>query len=68
LFDLTDAMPCADGPVKTLVDVTLLPEHRRSHGAMYDGLTCGRVDSGRMRLALAGLALPRFPEGRSCWV
>jgi hypothetical protein len=37
LFELTDAMLCADGPVKTLVDLTLTAEHRRGHGAMYDG-------------------------------
>ena len=64
LFELTDAVLCADGPVKTLVDLTLTAEHRRGHGAMYDGLNHGRVDIGRLRRALAGLPLPRFADGR----
>ena len=39
LFELTDALLCTDGPVKSLVDLVLAPEHRRGHGGMYDGLT-----------------------------
>ena len=38
LFELTDALLCTDGPVKTLVGLSLAPEHRRGHGAMYDAL------------------------------
>ncbi len=34
LFELADALLCTDGPVKTLVDLSLSPEHRRGHGAM----------------------------------
>jgi hypothetical protein len=34
LFELTDALLCADGPVRSLVDLTLVAEHRRGHGAM----------------------------------
>ncbi|MFF3276730.1 transposase, partial [Streptomyces chrestomyceticus] len=29
LFELTDALLCADGPVTTPVDLTLTAEHRR---------------------------------------
>lgn len=29
LFELADALLCTDGPVKTLVDLALAPEHRR---------------------------------------
>jgi hypothetical protein len=29
LFDLADALLCTDGPVKTLVGLSLAPEHRR---------------------------------------
>jgi len=29
LFELTDAVLCADGPVRSLVDLTLVAEHRR---------------------------------------
>lgn len=64
LFELVDAILCADGAVKTPVDLTLLPEHRRGHGAMYGGLNHGRIDVGRLRTVLAGLPLPRFDGGR----
>lgn len=64
LFELTDALLCADGPVTSLVDVTLTPEHRRGHGAMYDGLSNGRIDIDRLRMALVGLPLPRFADNR----
>ncbi|KPL35653.1 hypothetical protein JI76_01330 [Streptomyces anulatus] len=64
LFELVDAMLCADGAVKTPVDLTLLPDHRRGHGAMYGGLNHGRIDADQLRMALAGLVLPRFDGGR----
>ena len=64
LFELTDALLCTDGPVKTLVDLALAPEHRRSHGMLYDGLGCGRIDVDRLRVTLAGLPLPRATDGR----
>ena len=44
LFELTDAVLCAEGPVSTLVGLTLTAEHRRGHGALYDGLDSGRVE------------------------
>ncbi|WUT78861.1 transposase [Streptomyces sp. NBC_00669] len=55
---------CADGAVKSPVVLTLLPEHRRGHGAMYGGLNHGRMDNARLRTVLAGLSLPRFDGGR----
>ncbi|MGY5124211.1 NF041680 family putative transposase [Streptomyces nigrescens] len=64
LFELSDAVLCADGAVRSAVDLTLLPEHRRGHGAMYDGLNHGRIDAERLRTAVADLPLPRFPDGR----
>lgn len=64
LFDLADAVLCADGPVKTLVDLTLVAEHRRGHGAMYDALNCGRLEPARLRRTLARLPLPRAADGR----
>jgi len=33
LFELTDAVLCADRPVRSLVGLTLLAEHRRGHGS-----------------------------------
>lgn len=64
LFELTDALLCTDGPVKSLVGLTLAPEHRRGHGAMYDALNQGRIDVQRLRTALSGLTLPRSGDGR----
>lgn len=64
LFELTDALLCTDGPVRSLVDLVLAPEHRRGHGGMYDGLGSGRINVGRLRWAVAGLPLPRAADGR----
>ena len=33
LFELADAVLCADGPVRMLAALSLEPEHRRGHGA-----------------------------------
>ena len=59
LFELTDAVLCADGPVTSLVELTLTAEHRRGHGAMYDALNAGQVEPARLRRSLASLPLPR---------
>jgi hypothetical protein len=64
LFELTEAMLCSEGPVRTLVELALAPEHRRGHGALYDALNHGHVEVGRLRRTLAGLALPRSADGR----
>jgi hypothetical protein len=64
LFELTDAILCADGPVRSLVDLTMVAEHRRGHGAMYDALGAGRVEPERIRRSLAALPLPRAVDGR----
>ena len=64
LFELADAVLCTEGPVRSLVGLSLAPEHRRGHGALYDAVNCGRIDLGRLRTALAGLRLPRAADGR----
>ena len=64
LFELTDAILCADGPVRSLAELTLVAEHRRGHGAMYDALGHGRVEPERIRRSLAALPLPRMSDGR----
>ncbi|HEX3389522.1 MAG TPA: NF041680 family putative transposase [Streptosporangiaceae bacterium] len=60
LFELADAVLCADGPVKTLAGLSLAAEHRRGHGAMYDGLNHGRIDMSSLSVALAAITLPRL--------
>jgi hypothetical protein len=64
LFELVEAVLCTDGPVGTLVDLALAPEHRRGHGSLYDGLNHGRLDIARLRFALAATPLPRAADGR----
>lgn len=64
LFELTDALLCSDGPVRSLVDLTLTSEHRRGHGALYDALNSGRIDVNLFRAVLASLPLPRTSGGR----
>ncbi|WP_406054124.1 transposase [Streptomyces sp. NBC_01077] len=64
LFELTDAVLCAEGPVNTLVELSLTAEHRRGHGTLYAGLNRGWIEPTRLRRALAGLPLPRTPDGR----
>ncbi|GAA2279248.1 hypothetical protein GCM10010430_76550 [Kitasatospora cystarginea] len=59
LFELMDAVLCADGPVISLPELSLEPVRRRGHGAMYDVLAQGRIAVSRLRVALAGLDLPR---------
>lgn len=64
LCELADAVLCADGPVKTLAGLSLAPEHRRGHGALYDAVNHGRISISRLRRSLAGLPLPRAADGR----
>ena len=64
LFELADAVLCAGGPVRDLAGLSLASEHRRGHGALYDAVSCGRIDIARLRRVLAGLPLPRAADGR----
>jgi DDE superfamily endonuclease len=64
LFEVAEAVLCADGPVRTLAGLSLAPEHRRGHGALYDAVNHGRVSVARLRRSLAGLPLPRAADGR----
>jgi len=64
LFELADAVLCADGPVRVLAGLSLVPGHRRGHGAVYDALNAGRADIGRLRWAVGCLPLPAWPDGR----
>ena len=64
LFELVDAVLCADGPVRSLPELSLVGEHRRGHGGLYAGLARGRLDTDRLRRALATAPLPRAADGR----
>ena len=64
VFELADAVLCAGGPVRNLAALSLAPEHRRGHGALYDAVNHGRIDIARLRRSLSGLPLPRAADGR----
>jgi hypothetical protein len=75
VFELTDAVLCADGPVRSLAELSPVGEHRRGHGSSYAAVADGRVDIERLRTALAGVSLPRAADGRlvlavdvTCWL
>ncbi|MER7421130.1 NF041680 family putative transposase [Micromonospora peucetia] len=75
MFELADAVLCGDGPVHSLVELSLVGEHRRGHGSLYAALARGRVDVERLRTSLAALPLPRATDGRlvlavdiTCWL
>lgn len=47
-----------------LAELSLEPECRRGHGAVYDAVNGGQVQVARLRRALAGLPLPAWDDGR----
>ena len=61
LSELADAVLCTDGPVRDLAGLSLAPEHRRGHGALYDAVSHGR-DRYRPAAPVAGRA--GFTAGR----
>jgi hypothetical protein len=64
LFELADAVVCKPDRVHMLAELSLEPECRRGHGAVYDAVNCGQVRNGQLRRVLAGLPLPAWPDGR----
>lgn len=64
LFELTDALLCAEGPVKALVELSLAAEHRRGHGGMYAALNLGDLEPERLRRAVVSVPLPTRRDGR----
>ena len=53
-FELCDAILCADHAVTSLVQLSLVPEFRRGHGALYDALAAGQVDQEALAALLTG--------------
>jgi hypothetical protein len=75
LFELADAVLCADGPVRSLVELSLVGAHRRGDGALYGALERGGIDVVRLRTALTSAPMPRAADGRlvlaadvTCWL
>jgi hypothetical protein len=64
LFEVCDAVLCRPERVHMLAELSLEPECRRGHGAVYDALNCGEVRVARLRRALAALPLPAWEDGR----
>lgn len=60
LFELADAVAARPGRVDSAPALSLEPEFRRGHGALYDALSSGRVDAARLRRLL----LDTVPPGR----
>ena len=69
LFELADAVLCSDRPVRSLVQLSLEPEFRRGHGALYDALAAGRIDDERLFSLLTEVLPPLVdgPEARA-WI
>ena len=64
LFEVCDAVLCRPERVHMLAELSLEPECRRGHGAMYDAVNHGEVQVARLRRALAGLPMPAWDDGR----
>jgi hypothetical protein len=62
LFDLADAVLCADHAVTSLVQLSLEPEFTRGHGALYDALAAGRIDDEKL-FSLLAAELPESVDG-----
>jgi DDE superfamily endonuclease len=54
LFELGDALLCAQSPLPSLPHLSLEPAHRRGWGSAYAALARGEVDAERLRDLLAG--------------
>ena len=71
LFELADAVLCRPGRVQMLAELSLEPECRRGHSAVYDAINAGEVQIGAAAPgaggpAVAGLAGRADPAGRRC--
>jgi len=62
LFELTDALLCAQGKVTDLAHLSLEPEHHRGYGALYDGMTCGQIDLDALRALMGEVPVAKLPS------
>jgi hypothetical protein len=58
LFELADAVLCTAGQVQSLPELSLEAVFRRGHGALYDALADGRIDTDRLAELLASAWRP----------
>ena len=61
LFELTDALLGATGPVHSVPSLSLEPEFSRSHGSLYKSLAKGRVDEDALRALLVAYLPSEWP-------
>ena len=64
LAEVADAVLCKPDRVHMLAELSLVPECRRGHGAVYDAVNSGRVQVARLRRSLAALPFPAWADGR----
>ena len=64
LAELADAVLCKPDRVHMLAELSLVPECRRGHGAVYDAVNSGRMQIARLRRSLAALPFPAWADGR----
>ena len=64
LAEVCDAVLCKQDRVHMAAELSLEPECRRGHGAVYKALNRGQVRVARLRWALAALPLPAWDDGR----
>src|SRR5882757_761899 len=57
VFDLLDALTCRPEAVTSLPALSMEPEFRRGHGALYSALTDGRIEEAGLRELLLDAAL-----------
>ncbi|WP_239394949.1 transposase [Frankia sp. CiP3] len=61
LFELGDAVLCAQGPVRSVAELSLEPEFGRGHGSAYGALTHGALDAAALRRLLVARMPPARP-------
>lgn len=62
LFELVDAVLTTGHAVTSLAELSLEPVFRRGHGALYDGLSAGKIDDEKLGTLLAR-TLPQLVDG-----
>ena len=67
LFEACDAVLCRPERVHMLAELSLEPEHRRGHGALYDAVNAGQVQVARLRRALAVTSAAGWETAGSGW-